>query len=172
MPRTKKPAGAAVDTRNGRRVELTVVSGQRFDPPEGLSDLTLAIWDSYWDDTVASVQTAVDRVILLRWITELNRYFTLLAVADAEPIVHGSQGQPVENPAYATAHRSLAAVQYCEKQLGVGPLHRSALGIAVVSEAKSLADLNAAYGGGQVAGPKPVTARRPARDPRIIDATG
>lgn len=169
MPRTKKPAGTAVDPRNGRRAELKVVEGQRFDAPEGISEQARLIWDTYWDDRVASVQTTVDRVILIRWITELDRYFKLLQIADADPIVTGSQGQPVENPAYGTAHRALAAVQYCEKQLGIGPLHRSALGIAVVTEAKSLAELNSAYGGGPGAGPKPVEARRPARDPRTIE---
>lgn len=169
MPRTKKPAGAAVDSRNGRRADLAVVQGQRFDPPAGLSDESLIFWDTYWDDRVSSVHTAVDRVILTRWISELDRYFKLLRIADADPVVFGSQGQPVENPAYGTAHRALAAVQYCEKQLGVGPLHRSALGISVVTEAKSLADLNTGFGGGPVGGPKPVAAKRAPRDPRVID---
>jgi len=168
LPRTKKPAGQAVDSRNGRRADLTVVQGQKFAAPDGISDESLAIWDTYWDDRVSTVQTAVDRVILIRWITELDRYFKLIQLADADPIVTGSQGQPVENPAYGTAHRSLTAAQYCEKQLGVGPLHRSALGIAVITESKSLADLNTTYGGGPVAGPKPVASRRPPRDPRVI----
>jgi len=163
VPRTKKAAGTAVDSRNGRRADLAVVAGTRFDPPENISDETLAFWDTYWDDRVAQVQTPVDKVILTRWITELDRYFKLLRIADAEPIVEGSQGQPVENPAYATAHRSLAAVQYCEKQLGIGPLHRSALGIAVIAEKKSLDDMNRAYGGGTDAGPRPVEAVDPRR---------
>lgn len=170
MPRTAKPAGTAVDKRNGRRAELSVVQGQRFEPPDGLSDDVLAIWDTYWDDRVSSVQTAVDKIILIRWITELDRYFKLLRLADAEPIVTGSQGQPVENPAYGTAHRALTAVHHCEKQLGIGPLHRSALGIAVITETKSLADLNAGYGGEAGGGPKSVEAKSPRRrDPRVID---
>lgn len=156
MPRTKKPAGTAVDPRNGRRADLTVVAGTRFDPPESVSDESRVYWNTYWDDRVAQVQTPVDNVVLVRWITELDRYFKLLRIADAEPIVEGSQGQPVENPAYATAHRSLAAVQYCEKQLGIGPLHRSALGISVITEKKSLDDMNRAYGGGADAGSRPV----------------
>jgi P27 family predicted phage terminase small subunit len=170
MPRTKKPAGTAVDSRNGRRADLSVVAGTRFDPPESVSDEARLYWDTYWQDRVAQVHTPVDRVILVRWVTELDRYFKLLAVADAQPIVTGSQGQPVENPAYGTAHRSLAAVQYCEKQLGVGPLNRSALGIAVVTEAKSLGELNAAYGGGSGAGPQSVEGgASPQGDPRVVN---
>lgn len=171
MPRTKKPAGTAVDPRNGRQVALAVVRGDRFDPPANVSDEVRPYWDFYWDDQVSSAQTPADRVILIRWITELDRYFKLIRIADACPIVTGSQGQEVENPLYMTAHRSLQAVQYCERQLGMGPLHRSSLGIAVVSEARSLADLNAAYGGRQDAGRESIEAAPSRRDPRVIDAT-
>lgn len=167
MPRTKKPAGTAADPRNGRRADLAVVPGTRVDPPEGISEQSLAYWESYWDDAVAQAHTTVDRVILVRWITELDRYFKLLAVADAQPIVEGSQGQPVENPAYATAHRSLTAVQYCEKQLGIGPLHRSALGIAVIAEKRSLDELNQAFGGGRGVGGQPAAVEQ--SDPRVVN---
>lgn len=166
MPRTKKPAGMAVDPRNGRRAELVVVKGERFDPPETVCELAREAWDAYWDDTVAGVLTPADRALLLRWVTEYDRYLRLMAEADLQPMVRGSQGQPVENPLYGAAHRSLAAVQYCEKQLGMGPLNRSALGIAVITEKKSLADMNARFaGGGDVDGGQ--VASRP--DPRVIE---
>lgn len=166
MPRTKKPAGTTADPRNGRRADLAVVAGERVEAPEGLSEHALTYWDAYWSDSVAQVQTKVDRVILVRWITELDRYFKLLKIADAQPIVSGSQGQPVENPAYQTAHRALSAAQYCEKQLGIGPLHRSALGIAVIAEKRSLDELNQAFGGGSGAGGQPAAVEQP--DPRIV----
>ena len=69
----------------------------------------------------------------------------------------------MENPLYGTAYKALAAVQACEKQMGMGALNRSALGIAVISEQKSLADMNARYrvGGGDVDSPRPV------EDPRV-----
>lgn len=169
MPRTKKPAGVAVDTRNGRRADLSVVAGTRFDPPDGLCEEAVQAWDAYWDDRVAQVQTPVDRAVLLRWVTEMDRYLRLVAAADAEPVVRGSQGQPVENPMYGTAYKALAAVQACEKQMGMGALNRSALGIAVIAETKSLQDLNSRYGGGADVGPRAVPAT-PRQDPRVIDA--
>lgn len=164
MPRTKKPAGTAVDPRNGRRADLTVVRGDRFDPPEGLCEETLTAWESYWSDGVASVQTPVDRAVLLRWAREMDRYLRLSAEADRQPSVRGSQGQPVENPLYGTAYKALAAVQACEKQMGMGALNRSALGIAVITERRSLADMNARYGGGE--SERPALARA---DPRVIE---
>jgi len=167
MPRTKKPAGHAADPRNGRRADLTVVVGQRFEPKEGLCDEAMAAWNAYWDDGVAQVQTPVDRAVLLRWVSEMDRYLRLMAAADMEPVVVGSQRQPVENPMYGTAYKALAAVQACEKQMGMGALNRSALGIAVITERRSLADLNSQFGGGDV-DQRPVGV--PRADPRIIEA--
>jgi len=148
MPRTKKPAGTAVNPRNGRRADLVPIAGARFDPPEGLCEEATTAWDSYWEDTVACVMTPVDRAVLVRWVREMDRYLRLSTEADLNPSVRGSQGQPVENPLYATAYKALSAVQACEKQMGMGALNRSALGIAVITERKSLAEMNARYGGG------------------------
>lgn len=165
MPRTKKPAGTTVDSRNGRRAELSAVVGGRFDAPDGLGDEALALWEAYWADVVSSVQTPVDRGVLLRWITEHDRYWRLISEADTSPLVRGSQGQEVANPLYKIADRALAAAERCEKQLGIGGLNRSNLGIAVISEQKSLADMNARYGGGHAHGDRPAEARP---DPRVI----
>ena len=164
MPRTKKPAGSAADPRNGRRAELAVVAGGRVDPPEGLSEPALAMWDAYWSDAVSGVQTPADQGVLVRWVTEYDRYLRTVAEADLEPLVRGSTGQQVENPLYKIAYRALDAAERCERQMGIGPLHRSNLGIAVIAERKSLQEMNAKYGG----------ERRDERDdrpdPRIIEA--
>lgn len=168
MPRTKKPAGTAVRPYNGRRAELLEVAGGRIDPPAGLSAAALKIWDAYWQDTVSSVQSAVDCGLLARWITEYDRYLRTTAEADLKPLVAGSTGQQVENPLYKIAYRALEAAERCEKQMGVGALNRSNLGIAVISERKSLADMNARYGGGNADGsPVPTAQSRP--DPRVIE---
>lgn len=163
MPRTKKPAGTTVDPRNGRRAGLTPVAGGRFDAPEGLSEQATTLWDAYWSDTVSTVQTPVDRGVLTRWITEYDRYLRTVAEADARPLVLGSTGQQVENPLYRIAYRALDAAERCEKQMGVGPLYRSNLGIAVITEQKSLQQMNSKYGGGHVE-------RDPRPDPRVIEA--
>lgn len=165
MPRTKKPAGTTVDRRNGRRSDLSIVTGGRLDPPDGLSEPALALWEAYWSDAVASVQTAVDRGVLTRWITEYDRYLRTVGEADQQPLVLGSKEQLVENPLYKIAYRALDAAERCERQMGVGPLYRSNLGIAVIAEQKSLADMNARYGGADGdEGPAE------AADPRVIEA--
>jgi P27 family predicted phage terminase small subunit len=172
VPRAKKPPGTAVDKRNGMHpVALTVVAGSRFEPPDGLCDEALEAWAAYWDDGVASVMTPVDKAVLIRWIREMDRYLRLTAEADLVPSVRGSQGQPVENPLYGTAYKALAAVQACEKQMGMGALNRSALGIAVITEQKSLHDMNARYA--EPRGGVDADRNRPSVapvDPRVIDA--
>jgi len=169
MPRTKKPAGAAVDKRNGRRAELSVVAGARVDPPEGLCEESMAQWDAYWDDAASTVQTSADRGVLLRWIDAVDRYLRTVAEADLEPVVSGSTGQPTENPLYKIADRALKTITDCEKQLGIGALNRAGLGIAVLTERRSLADMNSRYGGADDGnGPREVEADQ--EDPRVIDA--
>jgi P27 family predicted phage terminase small subunit len=170
MPRTKKPAGAAVDRRNGRRADLTVTAGGRLDPPPGLSEPALQVWNAYWDDAVATVQTPVDRGVLTRWVSEYDRYLRAVAEADKQPLVEGSTGQMVENPLYKIAYRALEAAERCERQLGVGPLYRSNLGIAVISERKSLQEMNATYGGGD-GGHDPATPVID-QDPRVVEPRG
>jgi P27 family predicted phage terminase small subunit len=159
-----------VDKRNGRRADLQVVAGGRFDPPASLSGQALALWDLYWQDTVATVATVVDQGLLVRWITEYDRYLRTVGEADQRPIVEGSTGQAVENPLYKIAYRALDAAERCERQLGIGPLHRSNLGIAVITERKSLAEMNARYGGADADDGDDSADAQPRADPRIIEA--
>lgn len=167
MPRTKKPAGTAVRPYNGRKAELTPIQGGRLDPPDGLTQDAIELWEAYWSDAVSQVRTEVDRGLLLRWITEYDRYLRTSAEADRTPLVTGSTGQSVENPLYKIAYRALDAAERCERQLGVGPLWRSNLGIAVIAEQRSLADMNARYGGADADGS---ATEEPAADPRVIEA--
>ena len=67
-------------------------------------------------------------------------------------------GQEVESPYYGIADKAIRTAQACEAQLGVGALNRARLGIAILQERSSLADLNAKYAGGGDSGEE--------RDPR------
>jgi len=172
VPRTKKPAGTTVDRRNGRRADLLAVPGGRLEPPDGLLAETLQLWDAYWQDAASGVQTPADRGVLRRWITEYDRYLRLIAEADRSPLTAGSKGQDVANPLYGIADRALAAAERCEKQLGIGALHRSNLGIAVITEQRSLAEMNARYGGGRAdssADGGAIEAPQSRFDPRVIE---
>lgn len=157
MPRTKKPAGAAVDRRNGRRAEVSASSLARFALPKRTSGEpwrleTRKAWSALWADPVASALTPVDRPVLLRWADSIDRAARHLELGDADPIATGSMGQEVESPHYGIADKAVKVAQACEAQLGVGALNRARLGIAIVAERASLSDLNARVTGAVVAG--------------------
>lgn len=171
MARAKKSAGTAVDSRNGQR-SLNVVGGtgqvERFAPPAGLCDASVAAWDAFWDDRPALLLTPAAKVVLLRWVDALNRYMRTTAEADEEPLVRGSQGQQVINPLYKVAASALTTVEACEKQLGIGGLNAAALGLAAISEARSLQQMNSRYTGGADAG----SDRAEEEDPRLTIIQG
>lgn len=173
MPRTKKPAGQAVDPRNGRRADLKGLPGGQLAkpaPPGNLCDEATAQWDAYWESTAAGVQTPADRGVVLRWIDAVDRYLRTLGEADKRPTVTGSTGQLVVNPLYKIAQDALATVERAEKQLGIGALNRAGLGIAVINEQRSLQDMNSRYGGGADGGDdNPAEAEE---DPRLTIIDG
>ena len=148
MPRTKKAAGTAVDRRNGRRAEVAASSLAKFSLPKRTSGEpwrleTRKAWSALWSDPVASALTPVDRPVLLRWADSIDRAARHLELGDTDPIATGSMGQAVESPHYGIADKALRVAAQCEAQLGVGALNRARLGIAIVAERTSLADLNA-----------------------------
>lgn len=148
MARAKKAAGTAVDPRNGQRA-LDVISGSqvdRFGPPRGVCKAAKDAWEAFWDDRPAALLTPAAKVVLLRWVDALDRYLRTVSAADDEPLVLGSQGQQVINPLYKIAASALTTVEACEKQLGIGGLNAASLGLAAISERRSLQEMNARYG--------------------------
>lgn len=152
MPRTKKPAGQAVDPRNGQRAELQVVQRSESPPaPAGLQqDSSVQLWNDYWTDVISGFVQQAEIALVERWVRNVDRYQVLMAVGDQSPMVEGSMGQLRENPAYGLALKIESSIRADEAQLGYGPKNRAALGIAVVQQRMSLADMNARYGGGDV----------------------
>lgn len=145
MPRSKKPRSQAADRRNGRLVQVSSEHIERPELPDGLCADAVAEWESYWADGVSRAPTVADRDMLLRWITSVNRYWVTMRSADESPLLEGSQGQQVPNPLYKIAERALGAAERCERQLGIGAKNRADLGLAIVSEQRSLAEMNARY---------------------------
>jgi hypothetical protein len=150
VPRTKKPAGTAVNPRNGRRAELEVPAGglERFELPPRRPPwllITLEAWDGAWEDGVASMWTPGDRPLLLRWADSIDRAARALRRADRKPVVIGGNAQVTEHPSYQTAKAALATAERCEQQLGFGALNRNRLGLTLAAAKKSLLDLNEAF---------------------------
>jgi hypothetical protein len=149
MPRSKKAAGTAADARNGRRIEAVTTAGrlERFElPGDSYCAAACLAWDAYWESGVAGMATPEDRFLLLSWIDSYNRAELLFEKADAEPEVIGHTGQPRPNGLYAVADRERSAALVLARQLGIGPRNRADLGVAVLTEQKTLQQLNDRYG--------------------------
>ena len=154
MPRAKKPAGTAVDQRNGERAAPSAVPLARFTLPrrsDGLDyDLrTRRMWKALFDDgPLSSVLSPVDRELVIRWAQAVDDHLKALAEARDHPISKGSMGQEVASPHFAIAAQAMSVIVECERQIGIGALNRARLGIAILAERASLADLASRFDGG------------------------
>ena len=110
--------------------------------PRGLCRQATDAWGSYWTDTVSGVMRCSDATVALRWVRNLDRYHRLVSDADSEPMSVGSTGQPKPNPLYDLAYKIEASIRDDEKQLGIGPLNRLKLGVALSETAKTLSQIN------------------------------
>lgn len=141
-----KSDGTGADRRNGRGYELAQTGSlERFGLPRDRAYRkdSAAAWRAAWADPVASTWTQADRPVLLRWILHTDMYAQALEEAATDPIVPGHGGQPVRSPWFDIAKDAMAVVTECEKQLGIGGLNRSRLGLVIATGRLTLDDLNA-----------------------------
>jgi P27 family predicted phage terminase small subunit len=154
VPQAKKRAGTAIDKRNGERASLPVVALKRFTLPRRSDALkydvrTQRMWRALFDDAaLSSVLSPVDRELVIRWAQAVDDAIKALELARANPVVKGSMGQPAKSPYYEIAQQERAAAEKCEAQIGIGALNRARLGIAILAERASLADLAGRFDGG------------------------
>ena len=139
------PKPAARRQRGRRRNDFGLVRAASKPPtmPRGLCRQAQDAWSGYWTDVVSGVMRRSDAPIVLRWIKNLDRYHRLIGEADKSPLVVGSAGQLRASPLYDLAFRIETSIRCDEQQLGIGPLNRLRLGVALGESAKSLAELNA-----------------------------
>lgn len=139
-----KSAARRQRSRRDMGVDIGALSKPGSAPPmpRGLCRQAQTAWTGYWKDVVSGVMRPSDATIVLRWVKNLDRYHRLLSEADGSPIVAGSMGQPRPNPVYDLVFKFEVSIKDDEKQLGIGPLNRLRLGVALSESAKSLADLN------------------------------
>lgn len=154
MPRTKKAPGQAADTRNGRQVALPgIVRDKVPAQPRGLKHpYSKALWRKYWSDVISNLVAESEIMIVERWIKNVDRYRTLIDRTDDSPTVttyteDGDVHMIRKNPSFDMAVKIDAMIRLDEAQIGYGPKNRAALGISVIQQAASLADMNQRYGG-------------------------
>lgn len=144
-PPAKKAAGTAVNPVNGQRAILTE-RGERFRRPNGITHpQAVKAWDAYWEDPVSSIVTEADKPMLIRWITMVNRYWSLIEQADEQPLVRSKANGEVANPLYRVCLAMENQIQRLEVQLGIGPKSRGLLGIQVINQERGKRELERDY---------------------------
>lgn len=120
-------------------------------PPDGLLKKTRDQWEAFWTSPVAAL---VDRT---SDIPALERLFELYddcaryrAAIRKDPLLAGSQGQMVRNPFVKDLKDAQAEVRQLEDRFGLSPRARLGLNLTLGTTAKTLADLNADFAGGDV----------------------
>jgi P27 family predicted phage terminase small subunit len=133
-----------VPDRRINRVTKRLGLSNRVEPPtmpRGLCKQAQTAWENYFNDDVSRAVRTADFTVVLRWSKNLDRYLRLIAEADRDPIVTGSQGQPKTNPIYRLCDSLDAQIRLDEAQLGIGPLSRLRLGLVLTEQARTLTDL-------------------------------
>lgn len=153
MPRHKKAAGTAVDPRNGRKAELLPQPRTEIPPlPRGFRrKATVERWNAYWTDVISGLVNESEEYIVVRWLTNIERYEMLLDKFDTKPEYaefneDGSFKGLRTNPALQSAMKLEASIRADEAQLGFGPKNRAALGIAIVQQQASTAKFHEEQG--------------------------
>lgn len=105
-------------------------------------DESIELWAALWAEPQAAALTGAQRLVARRWIVAFDAWSRAVRAVELEPLVDGSQGQPVQNPLMAWVVSRETEMEKCEKQLGIGLRNRSDLGIAAAQARLTAAELN------------------------------
>jgi P27 family predicted phage terminase small subunit len=111
-------------------------------PPRGLLRATQSRWRAYWTSPVASAVIEADRGSVDRLFRYYDAWERMMRESTASPFTEGSQGQVVVHPACARVDKLEAHIAKLEGELGLTPLARSRLGIAVGQAQLTADELN------------------------------
>jgi len=153
------------EAQGHRSRELQIISGHselKSDPPKptrGWLKKTRDRWYEYWNSDVAGVAQKVDLPAVERLFGMYDQYARVQNVVKKSLVVRGSTGQIRTNPLAEHALKLETQILRLENELGLTPMARQRLGIAVGEAATSLASINELLNASE----------DPATDPRILE---
>lgn len=152
MPTRRKRPGTHRGHRTVTSLELVgspaAPAGSVPEPPSlpgsrRLLVVTVKAWDAFWNSELAQLVDPVDACTalprLFRMYDQRERFERLTL---ATPMVEGSQGQPVVNPAAGQVASLDVRILALEDRFGITPMARLKLGITFGAATRSLEDLN------------------------------
>lgn len=113
-------------------------------PVSGWLSATKAEWAALWDDAIAGAYALATDLPALRRLFGLRDQRARYAAAVAkEPLVEGSQGQPVAHPLAKQIPVLDTEIRQLEDRFGLNPQARLRLGIKFSESQQRIADLTA-----------------------------
>jgi P27 family predicted phage terminase small subunit len=105
---------------------------------------TRRAWERYWRSDVATVATDADRDLVERLFVLRDEHARALRTvrSTSERLVSGSRQQPRLSPLLDLVFKLEGAIHTLETELGLSPLARARLGIAVGQATLTAAELN------------------------------
>lgn len=120
--------------------------------PAGFLEESVEAWRALLAEPQASSLTGAQRIVARRWIEAVDAWLRALAIVKDAPLVQGSMGQPVLNPMHAVVVSREAAMEKCERQLGIGLKNKADLGLTVGQVELTAAHINSMYKGSDQGG--------------------
>ncbi len=141
----KAPGQRGGHAKRGALQALTAVPDTAIVPemPAGVwLKPTKEMWRAYWLSGIATMANLeLDSALLGRWVWCFDELIRAQKAFRKERIVMGSTGQPRLSPAWSQVKDLMAELKALEQQLGIGPLNRMRLGVAIGDAADSMASL-------------------------------
>lgn len=141
-PQPKNPA--MLQRRNAE--PMRVLDGGRMDKPPLPSNVrwlkvTMDGWDAYWDSELSASMRPKDVPALIRLFEMRNQHERMTRIVNKDPLIPGSQGQPVLNPAARLMTQLMAEIRQMEREFGLTPDAGSRLMGTAAKAQRSVADL-------------------------------
>ena len=144
----RKPVGTRQDERPSRQpASVTDITTRRLlarnhPPKPGWLKEVREQWDVYWTTQVSALLAPHHVPALYRLFELRDAQGRALRIYKREPMVQGSQKQPVVNPAMATVQSLEKDIRALEDRLGLTPKAQASLGIKVGQAGLTAAELN------------------------------
>jgi hypothetical protein len=137
--RPQKLPGDLVDRRPSRQRGVVLVSQPAAPvappPPGEVGAYARAVWEAYFRSPVsATVTMEAHGERLVYWIKCVDQRVRLWELWAKQPLIKGSQGQPMTNPLWRTLRELTETIERAEHEFGMTPLAQLRLGVTFLHE--------------------------------------
>jgi len=138
----RRPTGS-----NARKLELAVLPQVGMDTPEPHEWLPVVRkeWEAYWGDQIARAVRDPDLPSLYRLFDFRDALARLMRLVNDDPVVEGSQGQPVANKLWAQVIALHKSILDLEDRFGLSLKAKVGVNAQVVDTAGKLEELSRKY---------------------------